>query len=70
MAKIRGPDKQETEQQNRLATKGSRSVMSSLFPNNIKSLGSFLIILFFCCCSFSEILPINAMTTCSLLLTF
>lgn len=40
-AKTGGPDKQETEDWNLLATKGSRDTISFLFPRNIKSLSSF-----------------------------
>lgn len=39
--KTGGPDKQETEDWNLLATKGSRDTMSFLFPRNIKSSSSF-----------------------------
>ena len=40
-AEMEGPDKQEAEHQTLLATKSSRSRMSSLSPSNIKSLSSF-----------------------------
>lgn len=41
MAKIGGPDKQETEEWNLPVIKGSRNIMSFLFASNIKSLSSF-----------------------------
>lgn len=41
MIKMGGPDKLETEHQNLLVTKDSRSTMSSVFPSNMKSLSAF-----------------------------